>query len=147
MAAAGAKSVKGGNFQIFEEFALRSKADIRLDTVVKDIQTSLEYNEDGEVVTRYILESDSGHMESFDAVIIAAPLVRSLHHCSSFNETTNSCLYQQSTNLKCFQRPQYPKYKKVHVTLIAGVPNPTKFGKSSSDVPSTIVTTGPPYRM
>lgn len=75
MAAAGAHSVKGGNFKIFEEFALRSGADIRLDTVVKDIQTSLEYDDNCETVTRYILQTSDGGMESFDAVIIAAPLV------------------------------------------------------------------------
>ncbi|GAB5593460.1 hypothetical protein Unana1_08360 [Umbelopsis nana] len=125
MAASGAKSVKGGNFQIFEEFAVRSGADIRLNTEVKDIKTSLEYNEDEEVVTRYILETSDGNMDSFDVVIIAAPL--------------------HSTKLKSFQSPEYPEYKKIHVTLIAGVPNPAKFGKSASDVPTTIVTTGPPY--
>jgi prenylcysteine oxidase/farnesylcysteine lyase len=76
MAASGAKSVEGGNFQIFEEFAVRSGADIRLNTEVKDIKTLLEYNEDEEVVTRYILETSDGNMDSFDVVIIAAPLVR-----------------------------------------------------------------------
>ncbi|KAH8553204.1 Prenylcysteine lyase-domain-containing protein [Umbelopsis sp. PMI_123] len=125
MAAAGAHSVKGGNFQIFEEFALRSKADIRLNTVVKDIQTSLELDDNCDAVTRYILQTSTGSMESFDAVIIAAPL--------------------QSTNLKSFRRPEYPKYKKIHVTLVAGRPNPTKFGKTISNVPTTIVTTGSPY--
>ncbi|KAI8582619.1 hypothetical protein K450DRAFT_226121 [Umbelopsis ramanniana AG] len=125
MAAAGAHSVKGGNFKIFEEFALRSGADIRLNTVVKDIQTSLEYDDNCDPVTQYILQTSDGAMESFDAVVIAAPL--------------------QSTNLKSFRRPEYPKYKTIHVTLVAGRPNPTKFGKKISNVPTTIVTTGAPY--
>ncbi|CAM0139874.1 hypothetical protein VKS41_007218 [Umbelopsis sp. WA50703] len=125
MAAAGAKSIKGGNFKIFEQFAERSSADIRLNTVVADIQTSLEFDHENRPITRYILETDAGTMESFDAVIVAAPL--------------------QSTNLKSFRRPEMPEYKTIHVTLIAGVPNPAFFGKSSSDVPTTIVTTGPPY--
>lgn len=125
MAAAGARSIKGGNFRIFEEFAVRSNADIRLNTVVADIQTSLEYDHENRPITRYILQTDAGTMESFDAVIIAAPL--------------------QSTHLKSFLRPELPEYKIIHVTLIAGVPNPSHFDKSSSDVPTTIVTTGPPY--
>ncbi|KAI9290361.1 Prenylcysteine lyase-domain-containing protein [Umbelopsis sp. AD052] len=125
MAAAGAHSIKGGNFKIFEEFALRSGADIRLDTVVKDIQTSVEYDDNCNSITQYILQTSDGAMESFDAVIIAAPL--------------------QSTNLKSFRSPKYPKYKKIHVTLVAGRPNPTKFGKKISNVPTTIVTTGAPY--
>lgn len=77
MAAAGAWSTEGGNFLIFEEFAKRSGANVRLNTRVISIQNSTEIDEHGNPIGRYLVATDDdGDDQAFDAVILATPLVK-----------------------------------------------------------------------
>ena len=75
MAATGSWSTKGGNYQIFEEFATRSDASIKLETSVMEIQNITVLDDNGQFVDRYIVITEDS-MDVYDAVLIAAPLVR-----------------------------------------------------------------------
>lgn len=71
MAAQGAKSVKGGNFQIFQKFIEEAGAELRLETKVAGIKKVVDKT--GEKV--YEVESKGGKKELFDTIILAAPIV------------------------------------------------------------------------
>ncbi|KAI8140013.1 Prenylcysteine lyase-domain-containing protein [Fennellomyces sp. T-0311] len=126
MAATGAWSAKGGNLQIFEQFAKHSGASIELESTVKEIQNVTLFDENGEPVERYVVITDEG-LDVYDAVLLAAPM-----HLVDIElpfATTQSARRE---------------YHTVHVTLIAGVPDPSYFGRTADTVPSMIVSTGEP---
>ncbi|GAA5936916.1 uncharacterized protein JCM15063_000100 [Sporobolomyces koalae] len=74
LAANGAVSVKGGNRQIFEQFATRSEAKLQLDTTVKEI---VQLDGDGTAASsrrKWLIKTESGQGGGvYDAVILAAP--------------------------------------------------------------------------
>lgn len=77
MAANGASSVKGGNRQIFQQFAKRSGAKIHLNTIVKSIRKleSSPHSADRSWLVRYEdTRSGSSAMQAYDAIIYAAPM-------------------------------------------------------------------------
>lgn len=76
LAGAGGASVRNGNRQIFEAFARRSGAKIRLNTEVVRVKKTLDVEGGGGVL--YEVETKDGGVESYDAVIIAAPMVRNM---------------------------------------------------------------------
>ncbi|WEW60513.1 prenylcysteine lyase [Emydomyces testavorans] len=71
MATDGAKSVEGGNWQIFRSMVDASKADLKLQTSVKQIQRN-----DDDTFTLAYKNEESGSTEyfEFDQVIISSPL-------------------------------------------------------------------------
>jgi prenylcysteine oxidase / farnesylcysteine lyase len=126
MAANGAKQVKGGNFQIFENFVRESKASVHLNTRV----TGLESKSAG----RWSLSSTQTNGEQptvvneYDAVILAAPF-----------DTLGISL---PSNLE----PVIPTpYVHLHVTLLtttSPAANPLYFNQDpGSAVPAFILTT------
>jgi len=64
MAATGASSVKGGNYQVFEQFVDRSRAKLHLNTTVTAIERSQNH---------WVVTTQKGS-KSYDSVIIASPL-------------------------------------------------------------------------
>jgi len=117
--AEGGVSVKGGNWQIFEQFVERSGARVFLKTEVVGIQRRL--GGAWTVVTR-------DESRDYDAVIIAAP-----YHTSSIS---------LPDDLSSLIPPQ--PYINLHVTLLtttATTPDPEYFGyKPGEKVPTTILT-------
>ncbi|KAI9249711.1 Prenylcysteine lyase-domain-containing protein [Phascolomyces articulosus] len=126
MAASGSWSTKGGNIKIFEEFAKRSGATVKLESTVTEIQNITIYDEAGNPEERYIVITDDS-MDVYDAVLIAAPL-----HSVNINFPFSTI------------SPAYRKFHTVHVTMIAGVPDPSYFGRIEKTVPTMIVSTGAP---
>jgi prenylcysteine oxidase/farnesylcysteine lyase len=124
MAATGATSIQGGNFQIFEQFLLRSKAHLFLSTTVH----SIKRNSDIPGHPSWTVRTDRGS-EDYEAVIIAAPI----------HSTGISLPSAISSRI-----PKQP-YVHLHVTLLATTsprPNPEYFSLSpSSKVPSMVLTT------
>jgi len=119
LAAGGGSSVKGGNWQIFEQFVERSGAQIFLKTEVAGIERHSDHT--WTVVTD--VES-----RDYDAVVIAAP-----YHNSHI---------ALPADLSSLIPPQ--PYIHLHVTLLTtteAAPNPVYFGyKPGSKVPTTILT-------
>ncbi|KAG2217085.1 hypothetical protein INT45_004074, partial [Circinella minor] len=126
MAASGSWSTKGGNCQIFEEFAKRSGASIKLETSVLEIQNITVLDESGRLVNRYLVLTEDS-MELYDAVLVAAPL-----HSLDVELPFTTVL------------PAQREYHTVHVTMIAGIPDPSYFNRTEDTVPTMIVTTGAP---
>ncbi|KAI9027288.1 Prenylcysteine lyase-domain-containing protein, partial [Phycomyces nitens] len=118
LAAKNSWSIQGGNFRIFEEFAERSGADIRMETRVKRVE-KIQDNQG------YIVTTESGDAQIYDAVILAAP----------FNPND---LLELPVSADTYVRD----YKVVHVTLLAGYPDPSYFSSTEKDVPNLIITTG-----
>ena len=134
MAANGAMSVRGGNWQIFDQMLKYDKNTVLLNTSV----TSISSIPGGE---RYTIKlrsnSDYGlegglhnSIEEYDTVVIAAPL--------------------QFSNISINPAPAHPPspvdYVTLHVTLFTSPyrPNPVRFGlRNPSEVPTTILTTLP----
>jgi len=121
MATEKAVSIEGGNFQIFEQFLLRSKANLFLRSAVHSIKRNPE-------VPSWIVRTNRGS-ENYKAVIIAAP----------FHSTGITFPSAVSSQI-----PKQP-YVRLHVTLLTTTspqPNPEYFSlSSSSKVPSMILTT------
>ncbi|KAJ2933568.1 hypothetical protein H1R20_g3493, partial [Candolleomyces eurysporus] len=118
MAAENAAGVAGGNFQLFEQFLKRSKAEVFLNTPVTSITPKGH---------QWIVKSARGS-HTYQAVVIAAP----------FHQT--SITVPQSV---ADQIPPQP-YVNLHVTLLstnASSPSPSYFGlPEGSKVPQMILT-------
>ncbi|KAF7720866.1 hypothetical protein EC973_005887 [Apophysomyces ossiformis] len=127
MATDGAWSVKDGNYQIFEAFAKASQASLRLNTSVQAIRNVTEINADGRFESRYAVSADDGTEDIYDVIIIASPL-----HGDS------------SLSLPFPVSDHHREYHTVHVTLVAGFPNPEYFARTADTIPSAIITTGYP---
>ncbi|KIJ30166.1 hypothetical protein M422DRAFT_187434 [Sphaerobolus stellatus SS14] len=119
-AANGAASVAGGNYQLFEQFVLRSKAKIHLNTTVKSLSQSNK---------KWTLKTSDGSTKTFDSVILAAP----------FHSTGISITPALPSRI-----PKQP-YVHLHVTLLSTPyhqPNPTYFNlKEGSSAPQIVLTT------
>ncbi|KAI8979473.1 Prenylcysteine lyase-domain-containing protein [Mycotypha africana] len=122
----GTWAVEGGNYRIFEEFAHRSQASLRLQTKVTAISNFTEIDFEGNSVSRYLVETADGSSEVFDEVVLATPI---LFSGIQFSFPTQS-----------EQRHYHP----VHVTLVAGHPNPSYFGRTMDKMPTFVITTGVP---
>ncbi|OZJ06019.1 hypothetical protein BZG36_01079 [Bifiguratus adelaidae] len=123
MAAAGAKSVAGGNYQIFEHFLSKSGASLHLNTSVLSINH-------GPNSSGYRLELSNGRSEDFDSVIIATPL-----HLSDIS--INVPLSASAQRL--LNKPV--EYKAVHVTLVVGKVRTGFFGRADlTTLPSLVIT-------
>jgi len=125
MAAEGAQSVEGGNWQIFAGMVNSSNVDLRLKTPV----TSISRSEDGEWTV--ISKADGAKVaveESYDSVVLAGPLQFS----------------QLSIKPQLEKKPDEIPYATLHVTLFASPLRlePTFFGlKAGQPLPRTILTT------
>ncbi|KAL0083019.1 Prenylcysteine lyase-domain-containing protein [Phycomyces blakesleeanus] len=119
LAAKNSWSIQGGNFKIFEEFAERSGAEIRMETTVKKVE-KIHDKQGGYTVT-----TNNGDTQIYDAVILAAP----------FNPNE---ILELPVSTGSYVRD----YKIVHVTLLAGYPDPSYFSSTENDVPNLIITTG-----
>ncbi|KAI9484518.1 Prenylcysteine lyase-domain-containing protein [Zychaea mexicana] len=127
MAASGSWATKGGNFQIFEEFAKRSGAAIELETAVMEVQNITVFDEHtGEPVQRYVVITEDG-MDIYDTVLMTAPL-----HSVGIELPYSTVL------------PAHRQYHTVHVTMVAGVPDPSYFGRTQETMPTMVVSTGSP---
>lgn len=124
-AANGATSVAGGNYQLFEQFLLRSTAKVHFNTTVKSLS---------KIDSKWVLGTHSGVTPPpFDSVILAAP-----YHSSGI---TVSPPLQTSI-------PPQP-YIKLHVTLLSTpspYPNPIYFNqKNGTKTPIIVLTTNDGY--
>lgn len=136
MAANGAMSVYGGNWQIFDRMLRYDKNAVLLNTTVTSV--TLNADEQGYAIKSV---SASGHSaedriltsstEDYDTVVIAGPL--------------------QFANISISPRPANPPspvhYVTLYVTLFTSPyrPSPARFGlRDPSEVPTTILTTLPP---
>lgn len=139
LAAEGASSAKGGNWQIFEQFVKRSGANVSLDTTVRMVT---QLKED-----KFVLEYDSPSSEitqskTYRAVILAAP-----YHSSSIalkllsSEGTPSA----PTYLNLDEIVPAQPYVHLHVTLLSTPSQSFRsryFGmKSGEAVPPFVMTT------
>jgi prenylcysteine oxidase/farnesylcysteine lyase len=131
MAANGAMSVEGGNWQIFANMVASAKANIMLETEV----TKIEKSDDGsfELTTKSLSpELDSLTRTSyFDEVILAAPYQFSKIDLDSIS----------------FRKPDDLPYVKLHVTLFTSphLLSPVHFGlPPDKAAPQAILTTLPP---
>ncbi|KAI0367266.1 FAD/NAD(P)-binding domain-containing protein [Pilatotrama ljubarskyi] len=122
LAASGASSVKGGNFQIFEHFIAHSNASVYLNTTVKAIS---HYHPSGP----WIVDSSAfDQPRLYRSVILAAPF------------------HQANINFKASLAPvpQQP-YIRLHVTLLSTsspTPNATYFNLGhGAKAPTTLLTT------
>ncbi|RUS34799.1 Prenylcysteine lyase-domain-containing protein [Jimgerdemannia flammicorona] len=128
MAANGAKSVKGGNWQIFQKFIEESGAKLRLETRVVGIKKLVDKKTG---TTVYEVESEGGEKEMFDAVIVAAPV----HNANiNFNNVPSSAASALLDNP--------PAFETIHVTFVAGQRDPSYFGVDNLEtLPNMVVTT------
>ena len=124
MAADGAVTTVGGNFQIFTAFLDRSNATVHLNTTVTGLQ------KDGNGWKLDVEDTQApgyGTTKSFDAVIVAAP-----HHLTNISFPPSSA-----------EVSPVP-YLHLHVTLFTTTspsPNPAYFNATEgSPIPSTILT-------
>ncbi|KZT02930.1 uncharacterized protein LAESUDRAFT_762360 [Laetiporus sulphureus 93-53] len=121
MAADGASSVKGGNFQIFEEFVKWSNASVNLETAV----TALKHDE----ASGAWLLSTADSRQAYRAVILATPF-----------HSTNISLFPEALAESFPEQP----YVRLHVTLLstpAPSPNSAYFGLGAHSAPTTLLTT------
>lgn len=132
LAAEGAMSIQGGNWQIFEGMVASSGANLRLNTSVTSIERdttkgTVTLKTDNESSNRNSLEDDS---LTFDEVVIAGPLQYSGLSISPPLDHT----------------PDEIPYVKLHVTLFASphLLDPKFFGlDANAHAPSTVLTTLP----
>lgn len=127
MATDGAMSVEGGNWQIFEHMLQTSRANIMLDTAVKNLGAG----QDGKLLIGSAQGNQAGVAHSeVDAIIIAAP----------FHQTGISIKLENIT------LPEKIAYVALHVTLFT---SPCQLSKEAfnipvdQQVPLTILTTLP----
>lgn len=124
MAANGAMSITGGNWQIFSRMLHSSSAiSTHLNTTIAQISKQPD--------NTYNLTTSSGEVSTFDDIVLAAPL--------------------QSSSLVIEPQPKHTPdqipYVKLHVTLFASPfkLDPAAFGmKDGSEVPQYVLTTLPP---
>ncbi|KAJ3279759.1 hypothetical protein HK104_001179 [Borealophlyctis nickersoniae] len=115
-------NVRGGNYQIFER--MLDGEDVRLKTDVLGVE---RVEKDGK--TRYIVTTKKGAKDTFDVVVMAAPLPAS--------EIT-------FRNIPLSRFPTM-KYVHLHVTLVFGTLNPTYFNlPTASSIPETLFIPSPP---
>lgn len=144
MAASGAWATEGGNYQIFEQFAHRSGADIKLGSTVVSIHNTTEVDENGHYIKNYVVTTEDGADGVYDAVLLASPMVSSNQKCHL------RCANRGKKHLAGIDMPfpnadQAPReYHTVHVTVIAGVIDPSYFGRTADTMPTLVVTTGNP---
>ncbi|EEQ30568.1 hypothetical protein McanMca71_000729 [Microsporum canis] len=125
MAAQGAVSVRGGNWQIFRGMAEASKAVLKLGSKV----TSLKNRDNSAYTISYNTKTNTTEEEVFDNVVIAAPL--------------------QFSNIELeptLNKPDEIPYVKLHVTLFSSPHrlSPKYFNLPlSATVPETVLTTLP----
>ncbi|KAH8079076.1 FAD/NAD(P)-binding domain-containing protein [Cristinia sonorae] len=124
LAATGASSVEGGNFQIFEQFVKHSKANVYFNTTVTSVK-----RDTSNLWTVESTSSQTGTMR-YRAVILAAP-----YHSTSISFPSS---------LATVPPPQ--PYVNLHVTLLATTTasaNPEYFGLSAekAKTPRVILTT------
>lgn len=124
LAATGASSVKGGNYQIFEQFVRRSGATVHLNTTV----TALAYDRD----TAHWYVSTNGQSpvpHAYRTIVLAAP-----YHQASITFSPSDIV----------EIPPPQPYLHLHVTLLTTMsptPNPARFNMpNSSQVPTYIMT-------
>ncbi|KAL2000261.1 hypothetical protein VTN02DRAFT_3355 [Thermoascus thermophilus] len=125
MAAEGAVSVEGGNWQIFDGMLRSSGADVRLNTPV----TSIQRNEDGRFTVSSRLSASETEQSLFDEVVIAGPLQYSDIKISPPLDHT----------------PDQIPYVTLHVTLFSSPHrlSPAYFHLEGTAAPETILTTLP----
>nr|KMM64579.1 hypothetical protein CPAG_00931 [Coccidioides posadasii RMSCC 3488] len=128
MATDGAKSVEGGNWQIFQGMVDVSKAHLNLETTVQEVHR----NDDDTYTLTYEMEgSDFSQYADFDQVVIASPLQFSGIKISPNLETL----------------PDDTPYVDLHVTLLASPhkisPRFFRLPDNKASVPSVILTTLP----
>jgi prenylcysteine oxidase/farnesylcysteine lyase len=146
MASGEASSVKGGNWQVFEQFAKRSGAKVLLNTKVKSIsrkerkaegQTDQANDVNSRRAARWTVETSLGNTESYDAVILAAP-----YHQTGISIRSPALSDDAAILAKVPLQP----YVHLHVTLLstkAPTPRPSYFGwaDDKTDVPTMVLTT------
>jgi len=154
LAASGARAVKGGNWQVFDQFAKRSGATI-LQGHEGDVTGLVKFEggwseavkqgwisaQEAETQRRdndppkWYLATRAGKGYLYDAVILAAP----------FHSTGIAILNSPAASLV---PPQ--QYVHLHVTLVitsAPQPRPEPFGRSEPDkIPRSVLTTGSGWR-
>ena len=140
MAADGARSVRGGNWQIFDLMTKESGADVRLSTVVTDVLTA----EDGAcIVTSKTSSADEAtgstqeqqqqqqqQQQEFDTIVMAAP-----HQFSNITFTPPLA-----------HKPKEIPYVDLHVTLFTSPHrlDPQRFNLPSQEhLPEMLITTLP----
>lgn len=126
MATEGAVAVEGGNWQIFDSMLRASRAEMKLNSTVAEINR----NDNGTYTISYLSE-DGVEQNVFDHVVLASPL--------QFSDV------EIFPSLK--QTPDTIPYVQLHVTLFASPHrlSPQFFGLSpESPVPETVLTTLPP---
>jgi prenylcysteine oxidase/farnesylcysteine lyase len=126
LAANGAQSVAGGNWQIFEKWAKESGADVRLETTVQTLRKGAK--------GKWHVGIKGGEEETYDAVVLAAPY-----------RSTKIEIEAPELDLEAaFPRVDYVH---LHVTLLATTaehPEATYFfpgAAPGTKVPQTILTT------
>ncbi|CAG8607994.1 13357_t:CDS:2, partial [Acaulospora morrowiae] len=125
LAPQGAKGVLGGNHQIFENFAKHSEADVKLNTEVVKISKVVSTEYDEEVVKYEVTTKNGKEVETFDAIVLAAPI--------QFSQ-----IQFENIDVEVKEIP----YVTLYVTLLAGRVNPAYFGyEKVEEVPQNIVTT------
>ncbi|OCH92435.1 FAD/NAD(P)-binding domain-containing protein [Obba rivulosa] len=125
LAATGASSVKGGNFQIFEQFLARSGARVHLNTSVTALSQYSKDETSGWLVTT----SGSAQPQAYRAVVLAAPF------------HTSSIALAAPTEMPSI--PTQP-YVHLHVTLLSTAspaPDAGYFGLLSGTAPTEVLTT------
>ncbi|KAI9474051.1 MAG: Prenylcysteine lyase-domain-containing protein [Benjaminiella poitrasii] len=122
----GTWAVEDGNFRIFEEFAYRSGAHLQLNTKVTSVSNITEVDSNGKNVNRYMIDTLDGKSQVFDEVILAAPLKFS------------------GVRFSFPTKKEQREYHAVYVTLVAGYPNSSYFGRTIDTLPTFIVSTGSP---
>lgn len=121
LAAMGASSVKGGNYQIFEQFLKRSGASVHLNTTV----TALDYDRDT-ALWHVSTQEQSPVPHAYRAVVLAAPYHQASIKISPVAEV-----------------PPPQPYVRLHVTLLttpSKTPNPARFRMNDSRVPTYVMT-------
>ncbi|KAI0409269.1 prenylcysteine oxidase [Xylaria palmicola] len=132
MAASGAKTIEGGNWQIFANMIKASGADVRLNTAVTGI--ALDSKQRYKITTAQesaagVSKKAQSHPVAFDDVIIATPF-------QFANISTDNNVVQHPIDTI--------PYTTLHVTLFA---SPYKFSPAffkmppASDVPTSVLTT------
>eukprot|EP01130_Rhizamoeba_saxonica_P000773 TRINITY_DN10693_c0_g1_i1.p1 TRINITY_DN10693_c0_g1~~TRINITY_DN10693_c0_g1_i1.p1 ORF type:complete len:470 (+),score=95.07 TRINITY_DN10693_c0_g1_i1:68-1477(+) len=120
--------VKEGNYRVAEEAAKRSGADIRFKTRVTKVSLDFEIEDENNIKkSKYIVETEHGEKEIYDAVILATPL-------ETFKPVEIAMPLPPAANIK-------REYRKVYTTLVFGELNPSYFGlENVDDIPHTIMT-------
>lgn len=126
LAANGAQSVLGGNWQIFDLWAKESRADVRLKTTVKTLRQGAK--------GKWHVGIEGGAEETYDVVVLAAPY-----------KGTN--IHIDSPELSVEEAFPPVDYVHLHVTLVATTaahPQATYFfpgADPNTQMPETILTT------